>query len=344
MKRNKYLLIALVGIVLLTFGLIYRNRNMKVSKITQTANKISNVIRGNDGFAFDESTPGYETYLSLTQGCSTKDCIPSIDDPEFEPADDADQWLDSADTVFILDYEGEVVSFPQRILNRHEIVNVDVAGDPLVITFCPLCGSALAFERTLDGRLFTFGVSGKLHNNDLVMYDRETESLWQQITGEAIVGELFGKKLKQISFGAMTWEEAKKRFPKLMSLKRPGPVTTYEIYPYGNYESDPNPLFPMDVDSSIHPKTVVFGVEVEGKFKAYSEEELKKLENEELRDPSASSGQAPKLKDSVGKVSVEISYNSGDVEVRRLDSGEEVVATRLFWFAWAAFHPETELY
>jgi hypothetical protein len=321
-----YVIVVVVVVFVASYYLSRRN----LGKVGTVVNKVSETLDLNDGFSFDSSTPGYETYVDLTQGCPFKDCIKSIDNPEFESADVADQWLDGADLVFVLDYKGEARSYSQRILNRHEIVNDEIDSEPVVVTFCPLCGSALAFERTLDGQVLEFGVSGKLHNNDLVMYDRQTESLWQQITGVAIAGELFGTRLKQISFGAMTWEEAKSRYPSIMSLKRPRASSAYDTYPYGDYENDPNPLFPMDTDSTIHPKTVVFGVEVEEEYKAYPEEKLKTQDS--------------KLKDQVGNVAVEIGYNNGDVRVRRLDTGEDVVATRLFWFAWAAFRPETELY
>jgi hypothetical protein len=269
------------------------------------------------------------------QGCPFKDCIPSIDNPKFESAGSADEWLDDTDIVFALEYEGEVRSYPQRILNWHEIVNDEVAGDPLAVTFCPLCGSALAFDRGVDGQILEFGVSGKLHNNDLVMYDRETETLWQQITGEAIVGELFGKRLKQIPLNGMRWSQFKEQFPDAKVLSRDtGFSRNYDIYPYGDYEEDASPLFPVQggVDSTIHPKALVYGVEVgEGKYKAYPEEKLIRL-------------QSNKLEDSIDGVDLEIMYNNGDIRVVRLDTGEEIAATRLFWFAWKAFRPETKLY
>jgi hypothetical protein len=337
-KNKKLILVGLI--VVFGVGWIFFGKMDNNNPVNQVAQKATNIMRGVDGFAFDESTPGYETYKNLIQGCSFKDCIPSIDAPEFESIDNANGWLEAEDVVFVLDYENEIRVYPQRIMNRHEIVNDVVAGDPLVITFCPLCGSALAFKRTLDPSqgsgqvpVLEFGVSGKLYDNDLVMYDRQTETLWQQITGEAIVGELFGQKLRQISFGVMIWDEAKEKFPNLVSLKRPGVAATYNIYPYGDYERDADPLFPIEggVDSTIHPKSVVFGLEVENEFKAYQEEELKEIGNEEL-------------KDKIGGIDIGISYNGGDIEARRLDTGEEVVATRMFWFAWKAFRPDTKLY
>ncbi len=132
----------------------------------------------------------------LLQGCfGGKDCIPSIDKPQFESAQSA-SWLRDSDVVFAIDYMGAQRAYPQRIMNWHEIVNDTIAGDPIVVTFCPLCGSALAFERKVDGVITEFGVSGKLHNSDLVMYDRYEGNLWQQITGEGIVGNAARRNAK----------------------------------------------------------------------------------------------------------------------------------------------------
>jgi len=330
------LLIGLIVVVLVVVSLVSRLRG-KPSPVSEVTQRATRVITGGAGFDFDENTPGYENYITLLQGCPFKDCIPSIDDPNFESVSEADNWLNDEDVVFALDYKGEARGYPQRILNSHEIVNDVVAGDPLAVTFCPLCGSALAFDRRVDGQTLEFGVSGKLHDNDLVMYDRKTdekpaESLWQQITGEAIVGELFGKKLKQVPMSGMRWSQFKEEFPDGKVLSRDtGFSRNYDRYPYGTYEQDRSTLFPVEggIDQTIHPKAVVYGVEVNGKFKAYEEDKIKAQGT---------------IKDKIGGVEIEISYNNGDVTVKNLDTGEEVVATRLFWFAWKAFRSETELY
>ncbi len=304
----------------------------KVNEVKDIGQKTASVLTGGGGFDFDENTPGYENYLQLSQGCPFKDCIPSIDDPSFESVSSADSWLESDDVVFALDYKGEARAYAQRIMNWHEIVNDEVAGDPLAITFCPLCGSALAFDRRVDGQVLEFGVSGKLHNNDLVMYDRQTETLWQQITGEAIVGELFGNKLTQVPMSGMRWSQFKEEFPGGQVLSRnTGFSRNYDRYPYGDYEQDASTLFPVSggVDDTIHPKTVVYGVEIENSYKAYPEDKIK---------------EEGKISDLLGGVELEIDYNGGDVKVTRLDSGEEIPGTRLFWFAWKAFRSETELY
>ena len=121
------------------------------------------------------------------QGCPRKDCIPSINYPKFTLGKSV-AWLSDSDIVFGISYMGIQRAYPQKILNWHEIVNDKVGDKYLAITFCPLCGSAVAFERIVDGMVTELGVSGKLHNSDLILYDRFEGNLWQQITGEAIVG------------------------------------------------------------------------------------------------------------------------------------------------------------
>ncbi|MFQ5968673.1 MAG: DUF3179 domain-containing (seleno)protein, partial [Acidimicrobiia bacterium] len=125
-----------------------------------------------------------------------RDAIPPIDAPKFEGVTAADQWLDDREPGLFLDFQNVRRFYPLRILTRHEIVNDVAAGEPLVVTYCPLCNTAIVFERTLNGQVLRFGVSGLLRNNDLVMWDNATESLWQQITGESIVGELAGRRLE----------------------------------------------------------------------------------------------------------------------------------------------------
>lgn len=300
-------------------------------KIEETTQKVVQKVSG-DGFNFDSNTPGYDTYKKLIQGCPQRDCIPSIDNPKFESVADSGVWLVDDDVVFALHYKGESKAYPQRILNWHEIVNDKVAGDLVSITFCPLSGSALVFDRRVDGKTMEFGVSGKLYNNNLVMYDRQTNTLWQQIIGEAIVGELFGKKLKQISIDSMRWGEFKKQYPSGQVLSRnTGFGKDYNIYPYATYEQDRNTLFPLEVelDQTIHPKTVVYGVEVNGQYKAYPEDKLR---------------EEGTIGDTIGRVRIRLSYYNGDINVMNLQTKEEIVATRIFWFAWKAFHPESELY
>lgn len=329
-QKGVALPLLLLAIVLIggTAIFLFSKKGGSVQEATQ---KIVQTIKSGS-FDFSEDTPGRENLAKLMQGCPGKDCIPSIDSPKFESVEASDKWLNPDDIVFVIAYKGEARAYPQRILNWHEIVNDVIGGDPLVITFCPLCGSALAFDRRVDGQVLEFGVSGKLQNNDLVMYDRQTESLWQQITGEAIVGEYLGKKLGQVSMDGMRWSQFKEEHPQGKVLSREtGFSRDYSVYPYGSYEQDRSTLFPVEggVDERIHPKTVVYGVEVNGSFKAYQEDRIKK---EDV------------VRDKVGNTNIEIAYKNGEVKAQNLETNQDLVATRLFWFAWEAFHPETELY
>lgn len=266
----------------------------------------------------------------LLQGCFGKDCIPSIDDPKFDDG----SWLTDSDIVFAVDYNGVVRAYPQRILNWHELVNDTLNDKSVVITFCPLCGSALGFERVVDGVITEFGVSGKLHDNDLVMYDRYEGNLWQQITGEGIVGPAARRSeiLKQIPIITVSWGEWKAEHPNSEVLSRDtGFSRNYDQYPYGTYEENDTLLFGVkNLDKSLQIKTVVYGLEVGESAKAYPESALKKYDT---------------ITDSIGGVRVRVERKAdGKITAENLDTGEEIIPIRLFWFAWAAFHPNTELY
>src|SRR5262249_38438634 len=128
-----------------------------------------------------------------------KDRIPAIDRPKFVSIAEAESLgLTASEPVISLAIEGRARAYPLRILMWHEIVNDTVGGIPVAVTFCPLCNSAVVFDRRLDARILSFGTTGKLRNSDLVMYDRETESWWQQYLGEGLVGMLAGKKRKML--------------------------------------------------------------------------------------------------------------------------------------------------
>ncbi len=135
-------------------------------------------------------------YEELLSGGPPRDGIPSIDQPLFVDPSTAGEWLADNEPVIALEIDGEARAYPLQILTWHEIVNDSLAGVPVVVTFCPLCNSALVFDRRLNDQVLEFGTSGLLRYSDLVMYDRNTESLWQQFTGEGIVGELAGEQLE----------------------------------------------------------------------------------------------------------------------------------------------------
>ena len=155
--------------------------------------------------------------------------IPAIDKPLLTTLEDADLWLGRLEPVVALEINGDARAYPLQILTWHEVVNDVVGGVPVIVTFCPLCNSAIAFSRTVDGVLYDFGVSGNLRNSDLIMYDRQTHSWWQQLTGEGIVGELAGKKLNFIPASIISWEDFREANPEGRVLSRETGFTS----PYG---------------------------------------------------------------------------------------------------------------
>jgi hypothetical protein len=156
----------------------------------------------------------------LFQGCPARDCIPAIEAPEFVSVSKAG-FLRDDDLVLGVKHNGVTRAYAANILNHHEIVNDDFNGEPVVVTYCPLCGSGVAFLRTLDGVVMDFGVSGVLHNNDLVLYDRQSESLWQQITGEAFAGPGRGKTLQAIPVAMSFWRDWRDANPTTQVLAPP---------------------------------------------------------------------------------------------------------------------------
>ena len=144
-------------------------------------------------------------------GGPPKDGIPSIDNPKYISVSEADKWIEDEALVLAIVYKGVERVYPLQIMTWHEIVNDNIAGDPILITYCPLCGSGIAYERKINGEEVEFGTSGKLYSSNLVMYDRKTDTYWSQIDGVAIVGELTGMELKEISLDTVTWGESKFR-------------------------------------------------------------------------------------------------------------------------------------
>jgi hypothetical protein len=173
----------------------------------------------------------------IVSGGPPKDGIPAIDRPQFVDVSSADRWLEDREPVVLLAINGAAKAYPLQILIWHEIVNDAVGGVPVSITFCPLCNTALAFDRRHDGRTLDFGTTGRLRHSDLVMYDRQTETWWQQATGEGIVGDYAGARLTFISAPLVNWRTFKERYPDGQVLSREtGHSRPYGRNPYQGYD------------------------------------------------------------------------------------------------------------
>ena len=225
----------------------------------------------------------------LKMGGPPKDGIPSIDNPIFISQVKANKWIGSSEPVIAFTHRGEARAYPLQILIWHEIVIDHFKETPVLITFCPLCYSAIVFDRRIDGETHEFGVSGFLRHSDMIMFDRKTESLWQQFTGEAVVGDYTGKSLKILPSQIMSFKQFREAYPIGMVLsKETGYERSYGENPYTGYDNINNsPFFIDDLpDARLKPIEKVIGVRLNNKQKAYpySVTQKKKIINDSISE------------------------------------------------------------
>jgi Protein of unknown function (DUF3179) len=182
----------------------------------------------------------------IVSGGPPKDGIPAIDHPNFESVKKANKFIDDDEPVAVVRRGGEVKAYPLQILIWHEIVNDVVGGEPVTVTYCPLCNTTLAFDRNFEGQVLDFGTTGRLRFADLVMYDRQTETWWQQATGEGIVGRYAGHELTFIPSPVMRWRDVKEQLPEALVLSRdtgyPSYKKRYGFNPYQGYDTRRGPF------------------------------------------------------------------------------------------------------
>lgn len=222
-----------------------------------------------DGWNTDTSRKSINL-KELLAGGPPKDGIPSIDKPKFVTVQEAREWLDPKELVLVYGPEEDTRAYPLEILIFHELVNDHVAGAPVLVSYCPLCNSAIVFDRRVVGEALEFGVSGMLRYSDMVMYDRKTESLWQQITGEAIVGTYTGKKLEMLAALTIPFDEFAQAHPKGKVLSREtGHRRPYGSNPYRGYGFGKGPIMPVPDASRKGIKPMDRLVVIEGAKQAY---------------------------------------------------------------------------
>ncbi len=193
-----------------------------------------------------------------------KDGIPAIDQPRFVDVKEADRFLSGDEPVAAVEVDGAVKAYPIQIMVWHEIVNDTLAGHPIALTYCPLCNSTVAFSRRVDGETLDFGTTGNLRNSDLVMYDRQTESWWQQLTAEAVVGKLTGAKLNVLPSQILSWTQFKRLHPGGLVLSRnTGYERPYGQNPYAGYDQPNSAPFALSgkPDPRLPPKERVTAVQ-----------------------------------------------------------------------------------
>jgi len=277
----------------------------------------------------------------ILSGGPPKDGIPAIDDPAFEPVAKVD--IPDREPVIAFGLEGDMRAYPLRVLMWHEIVNDVVAGVPVAVTFCPLCNAAVVFDRRVDSQVLDFGTTGKLRNSDLVMYDRQTESWWQQFLGEAIVGAMTGTKLRVLPARIESMAKFRDRgpdgkvlVPSSWSLRR------YGDNPYAGYDSLSQPwLYRGKLPTNIAPlaRVVTVGKEAWALDLVRARGTITKGDLVITWEP----GQASALDSSVIANGADV----GNVVVQRrtADGGlEDIVYGVDFAFAFYAFYPEAPIH
>ena len=274
-----------------------------------------------------------------------RDGIPPIYDPITTPLAEAGDLLGDTEPVISVSLNGAARAYPLGVLMRHEIVNDELGGVPIAVTYCPLCNSAVVFDRRVAGRVLEFGVSGNLRHSDLIMWDRQTESWWQQFVGEGIVGEHTGTLLEMIPVRVEAYRLFKERFPdgsvNTGSTRFGGFNDAYRSTSYPGYDSGERPpLFFGDLPADIAPLAYVVAVGGE----AWSLDLLREKGRIEAGDMVLS--WTPGQNATMDAVEIARGRDLGNVVVQRNVGGEmeDVVHDVTFAFSFNAFHPDGTLH
>ena len=297
---------------------------------TMNKEEKSNTISSNRKVLLTNGTKHSIPLKEILDGGPGKDGIPSIDDPKFIDTASANKFLNDDEIGIGISIKGESRFYPNQIMVWHEIANDTMQGKPILVTYCPLCATGIVFEREIDGEAVEFGVSGKLWQSNLLMYNRSSkESLWSQVLGEAVLGDYTGQRLAIVPSDVVKYGEWKKAHPDTTVLSREtGSLRNYGLDPYGDYYTNTDVSFGAEfTDNRLHPKDFVLGVEYEGQFKAYLE---RAIPVGETKDQFA------------GK---EVTINKTENrEVNIEINGEPLPFISGFWFSWVAVHQGTEIY
>ncbi len=321
-------------------------------------------------------------YSDILSGGPPPDGIPPIDDPLFDSIADGDIWLADVQPVIALAMGNEAKAYPLAILTRHEIANDEIAGMPIAVTFCPLCNAAVVFNRVVNDEVLRFGVSGNLRHSDLVMWDNKTLSWWQQFTGEAIVGELTGTQLEMIPAQLVSWKDFKEAYPEGLVLSSMGRRYGTNPYVGYDSSTNPF-LFDGDVDPRLPATERVLGYFRGSTAVAYALPYIAEqgviadvIDGQDIvifYEPGQASALDAAVIENAKEVgsanmylpvangqSLTFTYNDGSVIDNETGSewdafgqamagelaGQQltpVLSHTHFWFAWAAFRPDTIL-
>lgn len=264
------------------------------------------------------------------------DGIPSLSRPKFIAASQA-RYLEPSDRVIGVVIEGTARAYPLKVLNYHEAVNDQIGNTPFTVTYCPLCDSVAVFDRRFGDEVLEFGISGLLYNSNVLLYDRRRDdgmSLWSQMKSSAVAGPKVRTVLKTLPVELTTWSDWRARFPETTALSTDtGHRRDYSQTPYGRYFDSPNLMFPVEpVDRRLPLKTPVLGVWSETTARAFPLTAFDALQS------------LQEIQTDVGGKALTLEFNPSARSLRVVKSGDELQWMYAFWFAWAAFHPDTDLY
>jgi hypothetical protein len=330
-------------------------------------------FNNNDGHKDNDSAVplAYKEYVdNLMAGGPGKDGIPAIENPKYHDVESANLFLDPKDAVFLVKIANEVKIYPQKILVWHEIVNENFNGEILSITYCPLTASAIGYKGYIEKikKVTSYGVSGKLLNSNLVMYDRATDSYIPQVLGKAIKGELTGEIIDTFPVVWTTWQLAKERYPRAQVLTSDtGYLRNYNDDPYGSYKEKGNyydsgkTLFPLlNTDNRLQEKEIVTGIRLHDNPLAIHKDFMRK--NKIYNDQSAEI--VAFYDETLDTARVFSSKFKGEVLTFSFEDGvfsdhnglvwssegissegtlEWVDSFDVMWFSWASYFPETRL-
>lgn len=267
----------------------------------------------------------------IFHGGPPRDGIPAINNPKFVAVEAVD-FLRDEDIVIGVKHGDIARAYPTRILVWHEIVNDQIDDLAFAVTYCPLCGTAMVFDRRFDGEVRQFGVSGLLYQSDVLMYDRETDSLWSQLALRAVSGAAAGMTLSWLPGDHITWAAWREQHPdgEVLSTDT-GHRRDYDGNAYASYFASDRTMFPVPhTRDEFSNKTWVVGIIINGEAKAYPVEAL----------PADTI-----ISDTVGGQAIRITYSEKSRHPSVTDSqGEAIPAVLVFWFAWQAFYPQTAVW
>jgi hypothetical protein len=335
-------------------------------------------IRSGNGTIVDNTSWSIPTSL-VFDGGPGKDGIPALINPPMISAGQAD-YLNNNDLVIGYKVGDDIRAYPHQILDWHEIINDNIGGQPLAITYCPLTGTGIGWDRMIEGNVTTFGVSGLLFNTNLIPYDRSTNSNWSQMKLESVNGRLIGETIPTFQVVETTWETWKNMYPNSMVVSNnTGISRPYGLFPYlnanGDYRNQPFLLFPIEVDDNRLPrKDRVHGIIIDGKAKVYRVESFENgiasfqdtFEGEELIVVGSDKlnfansfyralGDGTLLE--LSSIQNVLPAVLEDSEGNRWDifgeaiagprTGQKLIPTTSFigyWFSWGAFYPNAEIF